>query len=364
MRVLFYSPFESAAAETPSGAARMAMQFRMAIEMAGCDVTAPSLPLTRDGVGDPDRQTELRVRAEQAADDLLSMIAQGRLVRPDVWFSYHVYYKAPDWIGPAVSASLGIPYVVAEGSHAPKRASGPWKQGHDGATRALEAADLILAMTGFDRQCLEILCPGRVRDFEPFIDVRAFRDPVEPRAFKGRLLAVGMMRNERKLQSYRLVADVMGLLPQHGYTLRIAGDGAFRGTVEGVLADAVTDGRVAFLGVLSPAALRAEMRESDILLWPGIGEAYGVTYLEAQASGLPVVACRNRGVVDVTCDGQTALLCAPGDGACMAGAVETLARDGARFARMRAAAWDYVHAERSLERASALLRAHLDRLVA
>jgi glycosyltransferase involved in cell wall biosynthesis len=59
--------------------------------------------------------------------------------------------------------------------------------------------------------------------------------------------------------------------------------------------------------------LLALMARSDVLAWPGIGEAYGITYLEAQACGLPVVACSNRGVTDVTRDGVTALLCPPDD---------------------------------------------------
>ena len=60
-----------------------------------------------------------------------------RQPRRELWFTYHLYYKAPDWLGPAVSRALGIPYVVAEASHAAKREGGAWDVGHRAVAEAL-----------------------------------------------------------------------------------------------------------------------------------------------------------------------------------------------------------------------------------
>lgn len=359
MRVMFHSPFAPADIQAASGASRMAMLFRRALERGGAQVDAPFLPLTRDGSGDPAAQLRLKALAEDAGQLLLAQIADGRVARPDVWFSYHVYYKSPDWIGPMVSEALGVPYVIAEGSHAPKRAQGPWRLGHDGAARALGAARLLLAMTAFDRHCLDQIAPGRVHDFKPFIDPEAFDRPSASRDFGGRLLAVGMMRNVRKLESYRLVAEVMRQLSGDAFSLHIAGDGTYRDEIEGMFADLTRAGRVCFHGVLAPSDLRRLMGLSDVFLWPGIGEAYGLTYLEAQASGLPVVACRNRGVSDVVVDGRTGILCDVGDVDRLADAVRALARDADRWRGLGQEAAAFVHEERSLDMA----RAHLIRLL-
>ena len=35
---------------------------------------------------------------------------------PAAWFTYHLYYKAPDWLGPDIARALAIPYLVAEAS--------------------------------------------------------------------------------------------------------------------------------------------------------------------------------------------------------------------------------------------------------
>ena len=45
--------------------------------------------------------------------------------RPRAWLTYHAYHKSPDWLGPRVTAALGIPYLLAEASFAPKQREGP-----------------------------------------------------------------------------------------------------------------------------------------------------------------------------------------------------------------------------------------------
>ncbi len=359
MNVCFYSPFVVADAKVPSGAARVATLFQRALSGAGMKVHCPALPRTFDGKGDAVRQREAMEASAIAADDLLEKIARGAVPRPALWFSYHVYYKSPDWIGPTVAGKLGIPYVIAEGSHAPKRQNGPWHAGHAATTDALRSAQLLLAMTVFDRFCLEQLCPGRVRDLKPFIDCTDLRAGTPTASPSLRLVAAGMMRNERKRDSYFLLADALALLPKESFFLEIAGDGRFRAEIEQRFSAASKRGHVSFRGALEHKDLLALMARSDVLAWPGIGEAYGITYLEAQACGLPVVACSNRGVTDVTMDGITALLCPPDEPDALAAAIMKLANDQALRRQMSAAAHEFVHTERSLEHTSRLLRSYL-----
>src|SRR5205085_7329937 len=95
---------------------------------------------------------------------------------PDLWFTYHLYYKAPDWLGPAVSAALGIPYVLAEASCAPKREGGPWQIGHRAVEQALRRADLVFGLNPADRDgVLPVMRdPDRWVALPPFLDARGY----------------------------------------------------------------------------------------------------------------------------------------------------------------------------------------------
>src|SRR5207253_11404693 len=62
-------------------------------------------------------------------------------VAPELWFTYHLYHKAPDWLGPQIADALRIPYVVAEASDAPKQASRGWAAGRRAAERAIRRSE-------------------------------------------------------------------------------------------------------------------------------------------------------------------------------------------------------------------------------
>jgi glycosyltransferase involved in cell wall biosynthesis len=86
-----------------------------------------------------------------------------------------------------------------------------------------------------------------------------------------------------------------------------------------------------------------------------VNEAYGMTLLEAQATGLPVVAGDFGGVSAIVAHESTGLLASPGDAAAFAKAMAALMRDPARREAMRAAALRKVAAEHDLPIAAAIL---------
>src|SRR3546814_20669003 len=67
--------------------------------------------------------------------------------RPQLWLTYYLYYKAPDWIGPKVARALRIPSVVAEASVAYQRAAGPWAASHRVVLDALHQPAAVTTLT-------------------------------------------------------------------------------------------------------------------------------------------------------------------------------------------------------------------------
>lgn len=366
MRIAFYAPLKPPTAPTPSGDRRMARTIIAALELAGHRVDLASVLRTRDGEGDANRQARLRGLSQKIAARLIRRYKNGTADRPDLWFTYHVYYKAPDWIGPIVSEALGIPYVIAEASHAPKRQGGPWAIGHDGAEASIRAANRIVGINSSNIPCVQpLVCdPNCIVPIRPFLDTAPFRftaavgnDNAVSTALPGPcpvLITTAMMRYGDKLSSYRLLAEALTLLNRLPWQLVIVGDGAARREVETLMAPLGND-RVQFVGQRDNKDMPGLLAAADIFVWPAIREAYSMAILEAQAAGVPVVAGDAGGVADTVRHGATGLLTPEGNAAAFAGAIKDLLTDTARRHAMSISARVTVANEHSLEAAARAL---------
>ena len=380
MRIAFYAPLKSPTHGTPSGDRRVAGLLMNALGCAGHQVELVSTFRSYDADGDAGRQAGLRDQGAALGRRLARQWREGpALARPDLWFTYHTYYKAPDWLGPEACAVLGIPYVIAEASHAGKRAGGAWDIGHRGTAEAIGRADLLLCPTRDDMQGLREVAaaPERIAWLPPFLDPAPFRSAAAQRAAHRARLArlhgldaavpwiavVAMMRPGDKLASYRALAGALARTRDLPWRLLVAGDGSARAEVETALAGAIP-GRAAYLGAIGLAEIAALYAASDLCVWPAVNEAYGMAMLEAQAAGLPVVSCATRGVPDVVEHGRTGLLAPQGDEAALAEPVRELLLDTGKRARLAAAAAGFVADERSLEAAVARLQPLIARIPA
>lgn len=360
MRVAFYAPLKPPQHPVPSGDRRIARLLLEALRRGGHEPIVASRFRSREPAGDPVRQARLAELGQKLA---LRLLRQWRGPKPDVWLTYHLYYKAPDWIGPLLAEYWDIPYLAAEASFAPKRAGGPWDIGHRAVGEAVRRAAAVLCLNPNDKACLEPLAAGRLHDLPPFVDIAPFAaaqpmreelahrlnlPPDEPW-----LLAVGMMRRGDKLASYTVLAEALRELPDLPWRLLVVGDGEAAAEVRALFAP--FGGHVAWLGQLDEAALARAYRSAGLLVWPAIREAFGMALLEAQACGLPVVAGRTGGVPAIVADGETGLLPAAGDAAAFAGAVRALLLDPARREAMGRAAKARAIRHHSIESAAETL---------
>ena len=354
----------------------MANLLIQALERAGHQVEVASRLRSRDPGGTPARQDRLaRIGAALAERLLRRYRTQPVHTRPNAWLTYHLYYKAPDWIGPRVAEGLEIPYLLAEASVAAKRAEGPWARSHRAILAALEQAATVIALNPADLEGLPDA--GRVEVLRPFLDSAPYRAAAARRQAaraalgaaqnldpaRSWLLAVAMMRPGDKLASYRLLAAALGKLRRTDWHLLVVGDGPARAAVVAAFAWAGAD-QVRFLGEAMPEALPDIYAACDLLVWPAINEAYGMALLEAQASGLPVLAGRGGGVAAVVHDGRTGILTAPGDGAAFATALDQLLDAPGRRRGLAEAALATVAAEHDLDHAARRLDAILHRVAA
>ena len=349
MKVAFYAPLKAPNYPIPSGDRRLARLLMAALRRGGHTVDLVSELRTYDRDGDPKRQMHLRYKGLAE----IRRILDGDY-RPEAWLTYHLYHKAPDWIGMAVTEALGIPYLVVEASYAPKQAGGPWDMGHRAVAAVLGRAHMVLGPNRADAACVRpLLRPGaQWRFLPPFLDP----DDYPPAPLAGdppRLLCVAMMRPGDKLASYRVLGDALARLTDRPWTLDVVGGGDARAEAEAALAP-VAD-RITWTGLLEPAALPARYAAADLFVWPAVNEAFGMTLLEAQAAGLPVVAGDSGGVSGIVAHGQTGLLTPEGDAPALAAAVAALLDDPARRRALGRAARDKVARQHGMDTAAKIL---------
>lgn len=326
MRIAFYCPTVDLSDDTPSGDRRMADLLMAALRLAGHEVVIASRLRSYGKDPDASRLTRLEEEARRDRNHLTRRFDDGERA-PDLWFTYHPYYKAPDLIGPMLSQTLAIPYVTAEASFAGKRAAGPWAAWHKASLPALARAACHFTFTARDR---EGLLAGGVEqsamvDLPPFIETAPFLTMAGPR-LRDRpphMVCVAMMRGGRKLQSFRDLASALARLGDIDWQLTLYGDGPQRAAVEAAFA-VLPAGRIRFAGRIGAQDLPAALARADLYVWPGLGEAYGLAYLEAQAAGLPVIAYNSGGVSACVDDGQTGLLVGESDDAGFAAAIRSL----------------------------------------
>lgn len=360
MKIAFYAPLKSPTHPVPSGDRLMARQIMAALGMAGHQVEVASELRSFTATPDAGPRGEIARQAEGEVNRLLDGW-QGEPL-PDLWFTYHPYYKTPDLIGPPIAGHLSIPYVTAEASYSRRHDDNGWGENQRLIADAVRLAAVNLCFTERDRVGLVDAIPdGRYERFLPFIDTSLFAQPPSPPDPR-RMISVAMLRKGDKFESYVMLAKALDLIRNEDWTLTVIGDGPMRAEVR-ALFSTFADDRIIWRGERTAPEIAAELATAGIYVWPGNNEAYGLAYLEAQAAGLPVVAQATAGVPEVVRAGVTGLLTPAGDVGAYANAITRLLNDDTQRRTMADAAHRFVHQERSLGAAAKhleiILRKHL-----
>ncbi|HEX9774982.1 MAG TPA: glycosyltransferase family 4 protein [Actinomycetota bacterium] len=182
------------------------------------------------------------------------------------------------------------------------------------------------------------------------VDCAAVADVPPPPPGPPTILYFGRLERRKGPQ---VLARAIPLIAERepGARFVFAGDGPLRASLERALlahpepareapvAEEPARAAVTFTGRFTEQRRRALLAESTIVCLPAIGgESFGLTVVEAQAAGRPVVAAANPGYASVVEDGRTGVLVPVDDHEALAAAIVALIRDRARLERMGPAA--------------------------
>jgi glycosyltransferase involved in cell wall biosynthesis len=154
-----------------------------------------------------------------------------------------------------------------------------------------------------------------------------------------------------RMVPYKGVDVLLRALAQTSAAAILAGTGPSLDRLTALARELGLEDRVAFAGQVPHEELAALYHACDMFVLPSVtrAEAFGYVQLEAMACAKPVISTRvPSGVPWVNRDGETGLTVPPGDVVALADAIETLARDEPRRARMGTAGRVRVATEFSL----------------
>jgi len=221
---------------------------------------------------------------------------------------------------------------------------------HAGAStvrRTLGHARLVLANTaGTARRCAEHGARHtRVVHLGTDLPDAAGDPPEQPT-----LVTVGNLIARKR---HADVIEALALLGDRRPALRyvVVGDGPERAALEALAAARGVADRVLWRGRLPHDAAVRAARGASLFVLPSVAEAFGVSYVEAMAAGVPAIGSRGEdGPEEIAAAGGGIELVAPRDPRALANAISRLLSDAQELAELRRAARDTVSREFTWER--------------
>jgi len=189
--------------------------------------------------------------------------------------------------------------------------------------RSLAAAALVTSVSRYTRARLLAwtdVAPHRVRVLpntlpSGYVPRRKRSELVARHGLADRcvILTVGRLSARERYKGHdRIIAALPGILasvPDAAYL--IVGSGDDRPRLEQMARDAGVADRLVFAGHVADEELPDYFALADVFAMPSTGEGFGIAFLEAAASGLPVIGGNRDGSVDALADGRFGRLVDP-----------------------------------------------------
>jgi glycosyltransferase involved in cell wall biosynthesis len=155
--------------------------------------------------------------------------------------------------------------------------------------------------------------PDRIEVVECGMDhERYVREDPPPRDPQPTLIHLGRLRRYKSVDvAIRALVRIRQTLP--GAVLNLVGDGPDRPRLESLVRRLGLQDAVRFLGFRPREEIVDLLYRTHLFLNPSPKEGWGLTVIEANECGVPVVASRRPGLIDSVRDGETGFLARYGD---------------------------------------------------
>ncbi len=248
-------------------------------------------------------------------------------------------------VGALASKIKGVPSVLTWHNDLPPvtRSAGVIVQVHDGfiAPLYLEWYDAIITTTKIYAKDSKILrrCREKVHMIMNGVDCERFRPDVYAEDLRSELnlkdsktiLFVGALTRWHRYKGLDDLLRAFRILDRTDVRLLVVGGGDLKHEYENMAQSLRIRDRVVFTGDVPDSLLPKYYALSDVLVLPSKdrSEGFGLTILEANASGVPAIASAVGGIPGILIDGENGVLIPPRDPERLAEAIRRLVDDDA-----------------------------------
>ena len=231
----------------------------------------------------------------------------------------------------------------------------PWVYGRAAFHAISESTRDDLVRRGIRAERIVVIHPG--------VDTDRYRpDPGTPRAARPTFLYLGRLKRYKGVE-FALRAVAAARQVRDDITLDICGQGDDRPRLERVAAELGLGDAVRFLGFVSEEEKRRLLRRAWAVVFASPKEGWGITNVEAAASGTPALASDSPGLRESVQHGVTGYLVPHGDSRALADRMLALAADRSLVDRLGHAARIFAQGL-SWDSAARATLAHLEQTVA
>jgi glycosyltransferase involved in cell wall biosynthesis len=215
--------------------------------------------------------------------------------RPDVIHAHEFQAGHPACV---LGSMFKVPVVVTEHSSAfPRQLLSPSELRL--ARMVFRRARFVCPVSDYLRRAIEGCgIDARFRIVPNAVDANVFHPGGSQRRRSADLLFVGLMPDSH-IKDVPSLLWAVSALPQTDWRLDLVGDGPARHGYEALAKELSIDDRVTFHGIMTRSAIAEMMREADVFVLPSLSENLPCVLIEAQASGLPIVASDVGGIPEI-----------------------------------------------------------------
>jgi teichuronic acid biosynthesis glycosyltransferase TuaC len=241
--------------------------------------------------------------------------------RPDIVHAHMATpmgYAAAHW-----SRRAGLPCIVT--LHGLDLITYPHQNAHlrRQTESTLERATRVVAVSHYLAKTVRTL--GITRDVDVHyvgVDIEQFRpDPAHRAALRARLgieADAVVLCYAGRLAPEKGIGDLAPLLlgvskDCPAVRLVVVGDGPERKSLVRAVREFGLGDRLRCVPMVGHGEMPAHLNAVDILVSPSRSEGFGQVLIEAQACGVPVIASLTGGIKEAVRDGESGILCGPGD---------------------------------------------------